>query len=113
IADTAAERGITRRAVSDAEIIERTLYPLVNEGARILEEDIAARASDIDVVWVNGYGFPAGKGGPMFWAEQEGLDRIVARLDHWHDKTGKAVFEPARSLRHLAEAGGGFPARPS
>src|SRR5690606_13438524 len=70
---TARERGVERRDISDAEITERTLYPMINEAARILEEGIAARASDIDLVWVNGYGFPVGKGGPMFWAELEGL----------------------------------------
>ncbi|MGN6582146.1 MAG: 3-hydroxyacyl-CoA dehydrogenase NAD-binding domain-containing protein, partial [Rhizobiaceae bacterium] len=65
----ARERGIERRTVSAEEITERTLYPMINEGARILEEKIAARPSDIDIVWTNGYGFPIGKGGPMFWAD--------------------------------------------
>ncbi len=113
IEDKARELGIERRAISDQEIVERTLYPMVNEGARILEEGIAARPSDIDIVWVNGYGFPVGKGGPMFWADIEGLKTIVERLDHWHAKTGKAVFEPAASLRRLAETGGSFSARPA
>ena len=81
---------------------------MVNEGARILEEKIAARPSDIDIVWINGYGFPVGKGGPMFWADLEGLSKIVAQLDHWHAKTGKAVFDPAPLLRSLAETGGSF-----
>ncbi|TIT60807.1 MAG: 3-hydroxyacyl-CoA dehydrogenase, partial [Mesorhizobium sp.] len=87
------------------EIIERTLYPLVNEGARILEEGIAVRASDIDVVWANGYGFPIGKGGPMFWAGLEGAAKIVERLEHWHRRTGRAIFEPAPVLRRFAETG--------
>jgi len=113
IEDKARELGIERRAISDQEIVERTLYPMVNEGARILEEGIAARPSDIDIVWVNGYGFPVGKGGPMFWADIEGLKTVVERLDHWHAKTGKAVFEPAASLRRLAETGGSFSARPA
>ncbi|RIK84307.1 MAG: 3-hydroxyacyl-CoA dehydrogenase [Hyphomicrobiales bacterium] len=113
IEDKARELGIERRAISDQEIVERTLYPMVNEGARILEEGIAARPSDIDIVWVNGYGFPVGKGGPMFWADIEGLKTIVERLDHWRAKTGKAVFEPAASLRRLAETGGSFSARPA
>ncbi|MGO4839801.1 3-hydroxyacyl-CoA dehydrogenase, partial [Rhizobiaceae sp. 2RAB30] len=69
---------------------------------------IAARASDIDIVWVNGYGFPIDKGGPMFWAEAHGLKKIVERLDHWHARTGKAVFEPAPLLRKLAKSGGSF-----
>ena len=111
IESKAKELGIERRTISDEEIIERTLYPMVNEGARILEEKIAARASDIDIVWANGYGFPIGKGGPMFWAELEGLKKIVERLDHWHGKTGKAVYEPAALLRSLADSGGSFSGR--
>ncbi len=87
------------------EIVERTLYPLVNEGAKILEEGIAARASDIDVVWVNGYGFPIGKGGPMFWTGLEGAARLVDRLEYWHERTGRAIFQPAPALRRFAETG--------
>jgi 3-hydroxyacyl-CoA dehydrogenase len=102
---TSAERGIERRTISAAEIIERTLYPMINEGTKILEEGIAARASDIDVVWVNGYGFPVGKGGPMFWAEFEGFGKIVERLEHWHEQTAKDVFKPSRLLRRAAETG--------
>lgn len=113
IGDKARELGIERRGISDQEIIERTLYPMVNEAALILEEKIAARPSDIDIVWVNGYGFPVGKGGPMFWADLEGLGTIVDRLDHWHNRTGKRVFKPAVSLRRLAGTGGSFSARPA
>lgn len=102
----AREAGIERRAISDQEITERTLYPMINEGAKILEEGIAARGSDIDIVWVNGYGFPIGKGGPMFFADLEGLSKIVERLDYWHAKTGRDVFEPAPLLRKLAAEGG-------
>ncbi|MET3522597.1 3-hydroxyacyl-CoA dehydrogenase NAD-binding domain-containing protein [Mesorhizobium abyssinicae] len=101
----AAELGIARREIGADEIIERTLYPLVNEGARILEEGIAVRASDIDVVWANGYGFPIGKGGPMFWAGLEGAAKIVERLEHWHRLTGRVIFEPAPMLRRFAETG--------
>lgn len=101
----AAELGIARREIGAEEIIERTLYPLVNEGAKILEEGIAARASDIDVVWVNGYGFPIGKGGPMFWAGLEGAGKIVERLEYWHRRTGRAIFEPAPALKRFAETG--------
>ncbi|TPI11431.1 3-hydroxyacyl-CoA dehydrogenase [Mesorhizobium sp. B4-1-3] len=101
----AAELGIARREIGADEIIERTLYPLVNEGAKILDEGIAARASDIDVVWVNGYGFPIGKGGPMFWAGLEGAGKIVERLEHWHGRTGWAIFEPAPVLKRFAETG--------
>lgn len=104
----ARENAVERRTISPHEIIERSLYPMINEGARILEEGIAARASDIDIVWVNGYGFPIGKGGPMFWAEREGIAKIVERLDHWHKRTGKAVFEPAPLLRKMATSGSSF-----
>jgi 3-hydroxyacyl-CoA dehydrogenase len=99
----AAEKGIAPRTIGAEEIIERTLYPMINEGARILEEKIVARASDIDVVWVNGYGFPVGKGGPMFWAGLEGVGKIVRVLDHWHERTGKQVFKVAPLLRKAAE----------
>lgn len=105
IRDKAADRGIAPRAIGAKEIIERTLYPMINEGAKILEEGIAARASDIDVVWVNGYGFPVGKGGPMFWAGLEGLDKIIGRLGHWHQRTGKDIFRVAPLLRQAAETG--------
>ncbi len=105
IRDKAAEKGIAPRAIGADEIIERTLYPMVNEGAKILEETIAARASDIDVVWVNGYGFPIGKGGPMFWAGLAGADRIIERLDQWHERTGREVFRVAPLFRRMAETG--------
>ncbi|MDO9306801.1 MAG: 3-hydroxyacyl-CoA dehydrogenase NAD-binding domain-containing protein, partial [Mesorhizobium sp.] len=84
IVEKAREKGINRRDISDEEITERMMYPMINEGARILEEGIAIRSSDIDTVWVNGYGFPVGKGGPMFWAELVGLPKIVERLDYWY-----------------------------
>ena len=108
IDDKARERGINRRTISVEEITERTLYPMINEGAKILEEGIAARASDIDIVWVTGYGFPTAKGGPMFWAEQEGVKKIVERLEYWHGRTGKDVFKPAALLKKLAASGGSF-----
>lgn len=105
IRDKAAEKSIAPRTIGTEEIIERTLYPLVNEGAKILEEKIAARASDIDIVWVNGYGFPVGKGGPMFWAGLEGASKIIEQLDYWHERTGKDVFKVAPLLRQMAETG--------
>ncbi|MFL6758883.1 3-hydroxyacyl-CoA dehydrogenase NAD-binding domain-containing protein [Sphingomonas sp.] len=80
IEDFAAKQGVERREISDQEIVERTLYSMVNEGAKILEEGIAQRASDIDVVWVYGYGWPVYRGGPMFWGDTEGLDKIVDGL---------------------------------
>src|SRR5690606_5534088 len=105
IAAKARERGIARRQISDEEIIERTHLPLINEGARILAEGIAARGSDIDVVWTLGYGFPVARGGPMFWADTLSLRHVVERLRHWHAVTGKAVFDPAPLLVELAESG--------
>ena len=82
IADFAAKEGNEQREISKDEIRERLLYPMVNEGAKILEEGMAQRASDIDVVWINGYGWPLYTGGPMFWADTIGLDKVVAGLEH-------------------------------
>ncbi|MBB4155252.1 3-hydroxyacyl-CoA dehydrogenase [Sphingomonas jinjuensis] len=87
------------RQISDEEIVERTLYPLVNEGALILEEGKAQRASDVDVVWIYGYGWPVYRGGPMFWAQSEGLGKIVDGLE-------KHGFTPAKSLQDAAASGG-------
>lgn len=83
IAEAAERLGTVRRTISDEEIIERTHYPMIAEGWKILEEGIASRASDIDLAWVNGYGFPAAKGGPLYWAEQVGKERIRERLALW------------------------------
>jgi len=101
------EMGITRRDISDAEILQRCVYPLINEGAKILEEGLAIRASDIDVVWLNGYGFPRRRGGPMFYADMVGLPEIVATMDRYHGAWGDK-WEPAALLRELAEAGSSF-----
>jgi 3-hydroxyacyl-CoA dehydrogenase len=101
------ERGIARRQIPDEEILERLLHPLVNEGARILEEGIAIRASDIDVVYVNGYGFPAWKGGPMFWAEEQGLARVVQTMQRLAPTHG-ARWRPAALLERLVASGQGF-----
>ncbi len=86
IEDFAKKEGVERRHISDAEIVERTLYTIVNEGAKILEEGIAQRASDIDVVWVYGYGWPVYRGGPMFWADTVGLDKIVEGLKRQEER---------------------------
>lgn len=88
IEDFAAKQGVTRRDISDEEIVERTLYTMVNEGSKILEEGMAQRASDIDVVWVYGYGWPVYRGGPMFWADTEGLEKIVAGLRNQEARMG-------------------------
>ncbi len=101
ILDYAAERGVNRRQIDDAEILERCLYPMVNEGAKILEEKMAQRASDIDIVWVNGYGWPVYRGGPMFWADSVGLRTIADKLAHYG-------IEPASLLTRLANDDKGF-----
>jgi 3-hydroxyacyl-CoA dehydrogenase len=101
----AAEKGIERRHISDQEIIERTIYPMVNEGAKILEESMAQRASDIDVVWVYGYGWPVYKGGPMYWADNiEGLTKIVAGLKQQETRM-RPEFSFSKLLLEKAEKG--------
>ena len=109
IAQFRAEKGITPRKISDEEIVERCIYALVNEGARILEEGIAARASDIDVVYLNGYGFPAKRGGPMHYASQVGLANVVRALRRFAAEPGaSASWTPAPLLVRLAEEGKTF-----
>ena len=106
IAEVAAESGIAQRAIGADEIVERLLYPLVNEGARILDEGIALRASDIDIVWINGYGFPRWRGGIMHWADRVGLDNILAAIERFGEN--QDYWEPAPLLRRLAADGKGF-----
>ena len=101
IEDFAARQGTPRRAVSDEEIRDRTLYAMVNEGARILDEGIAARASDIDIVWVTGYGWPKYRGGPMFWADLQGLPAVLARLKALEAAHG-SDFAPSPVIERLA-----------
>jgi 3-hydroxyacyl-CoA dehydrogenase len=108
IVDVATEQGITRRHVTDEEILQRLLYPMVNEGAKILDEKIAIRASDIDVIWVYGYGWPVYRGGPMFWADQIGLRSVRDRMLEFQKATGDAFWAPAALLNRLADAGKGF-----
>jgi len=108
IVDVATEQGITRRHISDEEILQRLLYPMVNEGAKILDEKIAIRASDIDVIWVYGYGWPVYRGGPMFWADQIGLKAIRDRLLAFEKQTGSDFWRPAPLLNKLADQGRGF-----
>jgi 3-hydroxyacyl-CoA dehydrogenase len=107
IEEIALERGIQRRHIGDEEILSRLLHPLVNEGAKILAERIASRASDIDLVYVNGYGFPAYRGGPMFWADTIGLDKVVATMQSLAPTHG-ARWAPAPLLLELAASGRGF-----
>jgi 3-hydroxyacyl-CoA dehydrogenase len=104
------KEGVEKREVSDQEIIERTLYTMVNEGAKILEEGMAQRASDIDVVWVYGYGWPVYRGGPMFWADTEGLARIVEGLKRQQDRLGDD-FSLSELLVRKADAGEKFTRR--
>ena len=101
------ELAVARRAVADDEIVPRCLYPLVNEGAKILDEGLALRASDIDVIWMHGYGFPRYRGGPMFWADLVGLRTVYDTMSRLHDEHGEWL-EPAPLLRRLAEEGKGF-----
>ncbi|MBO9356564.1 3-hydroxyacyl-CoA dehydrogenase [Bordetella petrii] len=109
IARCAREDGVARREISDAEIVERTVYALVNEGARILEEGIAARASDIDVIYANGYGFPVHRGGPMFYAGQVGLPEVLRVIERFHREHGE-LWTPAPLLQRLVREGRGFEA---
>ncbi len=107
ILDFAASKGVNRRTISDEEILERCLYPMVNEGAKILEEGKAQRASDIDIVWINGYGWPVYTGGPMFWADSIGLDKVLAALKRYQDQMGDD-FKPSALLEKLVAEGKGF-----
>jgi 3-hydroxyacyl-CoA dehydrogenase len=107
ILDYAAEKGVERRAISDDEILERCIYPMINEGAKILEEGIAYRPSDIDIVWINGYGWPVYRGGPMFYADTVGVRQVRDRLRELAAKHGDD-FKPAALLDKLADEGGSF-----
>ncbi|MEQ9642869.1 MAG: 3-hydroxyacyl-CoA dehydrogenase NAD-binding domain-containing protein [Alphaproteobacteria bacterium] len=98
---------IKRRQIDDQEILERCIYPMINEGAKILDEGIAIRGSDIDVVWVYGYGWPVYRGGPMFYADSVGLDKILARLEHYRAEQGED-WAPSPLLERLAKQGKGF-----
>ncbi len=109
IVDVSAQLGIARRSISDEEIRERLLYPVVNEGARILEEKIAIRASDIDVIWAYGCGWPLYRGGPMFWADFAiGLTALRDRMIEYHEKLGGDHWKPAELLTQLADQGKTF-----
>jgi 3-hydroxyacyl-CoA dehydrogenase len=107
IFEVSKEMGIKRRQISDEEILQRLLYPMVNEGAKILEEKIAIRASDIDVIWVYGYGWPVYRGGPMFWADSIGLKAMRDKMLEFQ-RTHGDFWKPAPLLNRLADEGKGF-----
>jgi 3-hydroxyacyl-CoA dehydrogenase len=107
IVKASKDAGIQRRQITDQEILERCIYALVNEGAKILEEEIALRASDIDVVYIYGYGFPRFRGGPMFYADTVGLDKVLASIKRFHAAHGE-FWKPAALLEKLAAEGRKF-----
>ncbi len=100
--------GLTRRKISDEEIVERALYSLINEGARILEEGIALRSSDIDVVYIAGYGFPDFRGGPMFYADTVGLPNILRAMRGFAKGYQPDAWQPAPLLKKLARENRAF-----
>jgi 3-hydroxyacyl-CoA dehydrogenase len=108
IVATSKRMGVTRRPFDAKEIVERLVFPMINEGARILEEGIAERAGDIDVIWIHGYGFPTWRGGPMFYASTIGLDYVAKRLTEFSRQTGDERHLPAPLLKKLAAEGKGF-----
>ena len=101
------EAGIPQHQISTEESVDRCIYALVNEGARILEEGYALRAVDIDIIYLNGYGFPAHRGGPMWYADTVGLKKVYHRICEFHKQHGE-LWEPAPLLKRLAESGQGF-----
>ena len=99
---------MTRRTLSDAEILERCLYAMINEGARLLADGIVPRPQEIDVIWVHGFGFPAYRGGPMYHADRIGLPTLLGRLRHYAEAVGPEYFAPAPLIEQLAAEGRGF-----
>jgi len=108
ILDLSEKMQVRRRKIEDQEILERLLLPMVNEGARILEEGIAYRPIDIDVIFANGFGWPAWRGGPMFWADRMGLKTVRDRLAHYAEVTNDQNLKPAALIEKLATEGGSF-----
>jgi len=99
--------GVNSRTISDEEIVERCIYPMINEGAKILDEGKAIRASDIDIVWINGYGWPVYRGGPMFYGDTIGLDKVLAKMKEWQSQMGD-VFKPSALLEKMVAEGKRF-----
>jgi 3-hydroxyacyl-CoA dehydrogenase len=108
ILEVSSRAGIARRPIPPEEIVERMVYPMVNEGARILEEGIATRPGDIDVIWVYGYGWPVWRGGPMYYADRLGLAQIRDRLTLYAERSGDETLRPATRISRLAAEGRGF-----
>jgi 3-hydroxyacyl-CoA dehydrogenase len=108
ILETSSRLGVNRRPIGDEEIVERMIFPMINEGAGILDEGIATRPGDIDVVWVYGYGWPVWRGGPMYYADRLGLAHIRDRLTFYADRSRDETLRPAPLIRRLAAEGRGF-----
>jgi 3-hydroxyacyl-CoA dehydrogenase len=111
ILDASSRAGHSRRQIGQEEIVERMIFPMINEGARILDEGIASRPSDIDVIWVYGYGWPVWRGGPMYYADQLGLARLRDRLALYAEQSGDQTLRPAPLISRLAAEGRGFASR--
>ncbi len=103
-----AKRGLPQREITDQEILERCLYAMVNEAAKILDEGAATRPGDIDVIWTNGFGWPSHLGGPMFWADQIGLPEVKKALEKYSGLVGEEYFKPAALIERLVSEGRGF-----
>jgi 3-hydroxyacyl-CoA dehydrogenase len=108
IVETCDRLHLTRLAIDDQEILERMVYPMINEGARILEEGIAAPSGDIDVIWLNGYGWPVHRGGPMFYADLASLKTIVERLAFYARSLNEPSLEPTGLSKRLADEESSF-----
>jgi 3-hydroxyacyl-CoA dehydrogenase len=108
IREFSEKMGKTRRVFSKAEILQRCIYPMINEGAKILEEGMSYRPSDIDVVWVNGYGWPVYRGGPMYYADSIGLGKLMARLKEFQEQDSDDFWEPAPLIKKMVAEGKGF-----
>jgi 3-hydroxyacyl-CoA dehydrogenase len=107
ILELSEKKGVERRQISDDEILERCTFPMINEGAKILEEGKAIRASDIDIVWINGYGWPVYRGGPMFYGDTVGLKNVLSRMEAFEKQMGPEL-KPSGLLRRLADEGKRF-----
>lgn len=110
IEDVSIKLGIKRREIKEEEITERLIYPMINEAARIIEEGIVSRPSDIDVIWCNGYGWPIWRGGPIYYADHKGLKIIAERLEHYAEEFDDNSLHPAPLLKHLVKTSGRFEA---